>query len=149
MSGDNRTSGPTNIYNLSPEVYQQYAQREKELEQTQLSDQVSAMARGAAQLLQTTVTPSELNRMWGLDEKAPIVRTESPPGYDLQMAPVGGSGEYIFGAASHLSSQEATVRTIAAPPAEIDSMVSLVQMARADLMDKNGVMARTASLRQG
>jgi hypothetical protein len=151
MSGDNRTTGPTNIYNLPHEAYERYAREQKNLEETQqkVGAQDSSMARGATQLMATTVMPSQMELLFGLERKAPLISVDAPPGYGTQMARIGGNGETIFGAPSHLSSLQATVQAMQAAPEEVAGVVDLLAITKEDLQSKNGVIARMASLRQG
>lgn len=151
MSSENRTGGSTNIYNIPPSAYQEYAKTEQKLAETRklIGEQGAAAARRGAQLIDTTIKPSELDLLWGSKEKASPVKIDEPPGYGVQIAPLNTSPEFVFGSVSHINSLDATIDVSNKDPREISAIKALLKTVTDDLTAKNGVLARRGSLQQG
>ena len=108
------------------------------------------IATQSAQVMDTVGTKSAFDQLFGTSQKSSIFKVEHPVGFEMQLVPQSISMEYVFGAPSHLSSQEAVVNNLQdADPHEKATIVTLLQTVAADIMEKNRVQARKGSLQQG
>lgn len=151
MSGDNTTSGSSRFPSIPQSAYTDYAKTQEKLAETRqmAGKQGPDVVRRGAQLIQTAVTPSEFDRLWGTTQKGQPVKIDVPPGYDEQLAPLNVNGETLFGSPAHIISLQELVAQSPGDSASKTTVHDFLQVVIDDMSAKNGVLARRGSLQQG